>query len=350
MGRSSNNFGALRLLFAVLVILSHSLELVDGNRSREILTRIFGTLSFGELGVDGFFLISGYLVTKSFQDSRSAGEYVLKRVLRIYPGYVVAYLLCLLALGPFVGGQAAALSIGKVLWRMVLLRAPEMEGVFAGTPNAVLNGSMWTIKYEFLCYLLVLAAGLIGLLSKRFILSLLTVGALALSAVLQNILGWFPDRLINFVGDPGLIVRFIGVFGCGALFYLYRDRIRYDRRLSTLAGCGLMVMMFSPRLAVAALSILGGYVLFWFAFNVKSPTLAAVGQKVDLSYGVYLYAWPVQMLLIWLDPGISPWLVFIEATAIAGIFAFGSWWLVEKPFLNLKAAFLPVVRAAKLEP
>jgi peptidoglycan/LPS O-acetylase OafA/YrhL len=168
---------------------------------------------------------------------------------------------------------------------------------------------------------------------------------LVLSAMQPNIWGWLPGRLIIFLGDPQLIVKFIGVFGCGALFYLYRDRIRYDWRLAILAVCGLMVLLFSPRLAEAALSILGGYLLFWFAFNVKSPTLAAVGQKMDLSYGVYLYAWPVQKLIIWLDPGISPWLVFIEATAIAGIFASGSWWLVEKPFLNLKAAFIPVKRA-----
>jgi peptidoglycan/LPS O-acetylase OafA/YrhL len=219
-----------------------------------------------------------------------------------------------------------------------------MEGVFAGTPAAVLDGSMWTIKYEFLCYLLVLAVGLIGLLSNRVLLSLLTIGLLALSALHPNTWGWFPGRLIIFLGEPDKIVHFIGVFGCGALFYLYRDRIQYGR-LAIFAAGGLMVLMFSQRLAEAALSILGGYLLFWFAFNVKSQTLAAVGQKVDVSYGVYLYAWPVQKLLIWLVAGISPWLVFIQTIVIAGIIAFGSWVLVEKPLLNLKASFVPVVKA-----
>jgi peptidoglycan/LPS O-acetylase OafA/YrhL len=73
---------------------------------------------------------------------------------------------------------------------------------------------------------------------------------------------------------------------------------------------------------------------------VRSTRLAAVGHKVDISYGVLLYANPVQKLLIWLYPGISPWLVFIEATAIASILALASWRLVEKPFLNLKAALV----------
>jgi peptidoglycan/LPS O-acetylase OafA/YrhL len=146
-----------------------------------------------------------------------------------------------------------------------------------------------------------------------------------------------------FLGQPDIGIKFTAIFVCGSLFYLYRDDIRYDSRLAVLAGSGLIVLMFSSLLAEAAVAILGGYVLFWFAFNVRSPTLAGIGHKVDLSYGMYLYAWPVQKLLIWLNPGISPWLAFIETTAIAGLLAFGSWRLVEKPFLSLKAVFVPAM-------
>jgi len=336
--RRSNSFGALRLLFAVLVVLSHSPELVDGDRSREILTRIFGTLSFGEFGVDGFFLISGYLITKSFQDSRSAREYVIKRVLRIYPGYVVACLLCIFALGPFVGGKVAELSSIQSLGDIIALQEPNMPGVFSGTPYPQLDGSMWTIAYEFRCYLLVLVAGLAGLLARRQALAFLTFAAVTLSTIHPNIWQWFPDNLLPYLGEPNITIRFAGIFGCGALYYLYRDRIRYDWRISLLAALGLIALMFSTRLAEAALATLGGYILFWFAFEVNAPTLAAISRKMDLSYGVYIYAWPVQKLLIWWDPKISPWMVFLETMAIASILALASWCLVEKPFLGLKPA------------
>jgi peptidoglycan/LPS O-acetylase OafA/YrhL len=69
---------------------------------------------------------------------------------------------------------------------------------------------------------------------------------------------------------------------------------------------------------------------------VKSARLSRVGEKIDISYGIYLYAWPVQKVVIWLMPGVSPWQVFVEATAVAGVLALASWWLVERPFLMLK--------------
>jgi peptidoglycan/LPS O-acetylase OafA/YrhL len=98
--------------------------------------------------------------------------------------------------------------------------------------------------------------------------------------------------------------------------------------------------MYSASFAVAAFAVFGGYLVFSIAFNVKSSMLNNIGKKVDLSYGVYLYAWPVQKVLIWWRGDLSPWVVFLGSTIIAALFALMSWRLVEKPFLDLKSAFV----------
>jgi peptidoglycan/LPS O-acetylase OafA/YrhL len=95
-----NNLNFLRLLLALLVLVSHAPELTDGNRSRELLTRVFHTLSFGEVAVDGFFLLSGYLIVKSWERSGSLWEYSQKRLRRIYPAFVVACVVCVFGLAP----------------------------------------------------------------------------------------------------------------------------------------------------------------------------------------------------------------------------------------------------------
>ena len=137
----ANNFGALRLFCAVLVILSHSFSLSDGERVAEPLSSIYGTLSLGQVGVYGFFLISGYLIVKSAQESQSATAFLWKRLLRIYPGYTVAYLLCI-AISPLVGGDLGTLRAGETLAAIVFLFPPEVAGAFANTPHPMLNGSM----------------------------------------------------------------------------------------------------------------------------------------------------------------------------------------------------------------
>lgn len=333
-----NNFGALRLVLAYLVILAHSPEILDGDGSRELLTRAFGTMSFGVLAVDGFFIISGYLITSSYQHSTTAAGFMVKRVLRIYPGFIVAFLMCVYLLAPWVGGVPGSYRLGlapdSLLGSLLLLRAPQVPGVFAGAYYPHVNGAMWTIKWEFLAYLFVLAVGLLGLLKKRRVVAAIALIALVLNAALQG--GLLPAAMESSVSRLAAPIRFLGVFASGAVFYLFRDRIVYRPRYAAVALLAAIGLMFFRLTAEAAVATLGGYLLFFMALHMRNERLSRVGVKNDYSYGVYLYAWPIQATIAWLQPSISPWLLF-ALTCIGVIpFAMLSWFAVEQPATRLR--------------
>ena len=109
-----NNFGLFRLLFAYGVIVSHSAEMLDGNRAREVLTRLGSQVTMGGLAVDGFFLISGYLIASSFIRHPRLGDYLASRILRIYPAFIAASLICLFLVGPLGGGVLARFGLDRL--------------------------------------------------------------------------------------------------------------------------------------------------------------------------------------------------------------------------------------------
>jgi peptidoglycan/LPS O-acetylase OafA/YrhL len=333
--RTANNFGTLRLLFAALVILSHAPELVDGHRGRELLTQAFGTLSFGELAVDGFFLVSGYLITASYRAKHSFCDYVRRRALRIYPGFIAASLVCIAVVAPLGGGDVAAVAPLAILMRLALLLMPEVPGAFAGLPYPLLNGSMWTIPCEFGCYLLL---GLVGSARAfrrrgRYLALLASLAGLLVLRWLYLPIGLPGDRL----GPLSEMIRLGFVFCCGGAFQLFGDRIAYTGRGAWLAALLLLPLMFSPPLAEPAFAILGGYLVFWFTFAVRPNALSRATAQVDPSYGLYLYAWPVQNLLVARLPGISPWTVAALTLAAALPLGILSWHLIERPLLQRRA-------------
>jgi peptidoglycan/LPS O-acetylase OafA/YrhL len=330
----ANNFGSLRLLFAGLVILAHAPELVDGNRSRELLTQVFGTLSFGEVAVDGFFLVSGYLITASYRDKRSFAAYVMRRVLRIYPAFVVASLLCIAVVAPLAGGNLAAASPLETLLRLSLLLMPVVPGAFAELPYPLLNGAMWTIPCEFGCYLLLGLVGTARALRRRgrYLALLAGLGALLALRWLYLPVGHPGDAL----GALSEMIRLTFMFSCGGAFRLFADRIAYTRRGAGLAALLLLPLMFIPPLAEPAFAILGGYLIFWFAFAVRPNALSRATAQVDPSYGLYLYAWPVQNLLVARMPGSSPWTVALLTLAAAIPLGLLSWYLIERPMLQYR--------------
>ena len=344
----SNNFNFLRLLFATLVILSHSFEFIDGNRSHEILTSIFKSISFGEFAVDGFFLLSGYLIVKSWATEPKPLSFLAKRVLRIHPGYTVAVLMCALIVGPLAAEPSEyfrKLSMSAVFEGIVRMKDPAVPEVFKGLHYPWVNGSLWTIPFEFKCYLFVLALGVLGLVRRRQAWLAITLVFFTI-AVLKSMGHSIPvSHRTSLWLYP--LCRLSMFFFSGGVVYLYREHIRFNKKYLLWSTAAVFIGMFSKDTAEIVLASFGAYVLFYVAFRPTSA-LEAFRKLPDVSYGVYLYGWPVQALLIWYYPNITPWQLFFLALMGAAALGYASWHIVERPFLKLKPR--SQLKASALQP
>jgi len=331
--RQANHFNLIRLILAILVLVTHAPELIDGNRSREPLTRLFHTLSFGDLAVNGFFLLSGYLIVQSWTLDPSAFDFLKKRILRIVPAFFIATLICAFFIAPFVASDTyfSDFNFGKFFLGMFTLRNPQIPPVFAGTYIPEINKSMWTIFFEFSCYLMVLAFGLLRIVKRPKIWIGITVTFTFL--LLMQKLGYiaFPN-----IGGVSAVPRLFTCYLVGGALYLFKDYIHYTKLNACIAAFILFVAMFSIHWAEIATAYLGGFLLIYLAY-AKNDLIAQFNKFPDVSYGTYLYGWPTQKLLIWYFPAIEAWAVCILSIFIAVSAGAASWYLIEKPFMKLKS-------------
>jgi peptidoglycan/LPS O-acetylase OafA/YrhL len=332
-----NNFNFIRLVLTILVLLAHAPELIDGDRHRELLTNIFHTLSFGELAVNGFFLLSGYLILQSWQRQPQLGNFLKKRILRIYPGFLIASLVSISIVTPLAIHPIDFFRhidvIGHLQDLLFLTPPSAPPNIFQGQPYPKVNGSLWTIFHEFRCYLLVAIVGVLGGLKRSTTWLVLSAFVfIGHNLPLAVCFPQLPEELAHQVGD---LIRLLTFFCAGGCFYLLRERIHYIKNRALLALGIVTISLFNHSMLQLTLPTLGGYVFFWFAF-LKIPILKQFGTASDVSYGIYLYGWPTEKLLIWYLPSLSPSVIFICAVCITYVCGFISWHLVEKPCLQLR--------------
>lgn len=342
-----NNFDTLRLLAAVSVMFSHSFLIAEGTQKNEWLIRATGNQSIlGLCGVFVFFAISGFLVTQSFETTRDPLHFLAKRGLRIFPGLFVAAIISALVLAPLVTtlepgayfGQAAPYRyvVGNTLLDQSVHELPGV--MFVNNPVGLeINGSMWTLRFEFMMYLMVLALGLLGLLRLPVILTLLALG-----------LACLRFEALDFLGGWGWL---LGFFAAGMALYKLRGTRTFDGRVALLALAGL-VLGVKLRQFIPLFPIFGCYLALWLALTPRLPTIPAA-RFGDLSYGLYIYGWPVEAAVIRCLGGHACWWqVLAIALPVTMALAFFSWHLIEHPALRLKpssaapSAFHPVAQRA----
>ncbi|WP_263360084.1 acyltransferase family protein [Acidicapsa ligni] len=334
-----NNFDSLRLIFAVLVIFSHSFPMVRGSNATEPLSLLTnGQVNFGNISVWAFFVISGFLITQSWQRSPNVVKFLKRRIARIYPAFIVTAVLSAFIFVPLVADSATYhhVSIQNFVFNTLRLRIFDSPPIFVhnALPNE-LNGSLWSVAYEFWCYLGVMTLGLVGLLRRRSVVVLLFVAVIGLH-LYMNMTGWAPSGSIlgQIVGYPPFWATVLPFYLAGTLFHLFGGHTLLRRPWIMLAAVVLIASNFVPHGLIVTMPICGSYLLMALAYLPLLHPLN-LGRFGDFSYGTYLYAFPIQQLLVQRAHGqISPLLLFAEAAPITLIAGALSWLLVERHFLK----------------
>jgi peptidoglycan/LPS O-acetylase OafA/YrhL len=322
-----------------MVIASHVPEVVDGNTSRELLTRTFGSMTFGELAVDCFFIVSGFLITSSYLNSSTIRSYLIKRVARIYPAFIFASLVCVFIIAPLGGADLQTVSWKfylEAIGHTLTLNPPPDPGAFAGGHYDGLNNSMWTIRYEFRCYLLVVLLGLVGLLRRPALLGLAAVALLAFYPLAPSDPNVVPAwiHLSFWLGIPAETMKLTGMFLAGATFRGIQNRLPLTVKHMALAAVLLSTSMFVPQIARVGVATAGAYLIFSIAAMGRGTILERINNNDDISYGIYLYAWPLEKLMIWYG-FVSPlWLLALCIWVLALALGAFSWFAIEKPVLK----------------
>jgi peptidoglycan/LPS O-acetylase OafA/YrhL len=339
----SNNFDFLRFALAALVIFSHSFDMLLGREANPFLRFTRNQLDGGWIAVDGFFILSGYLIAQSFLNSRSVGDYLRRRALRIYPGFLAVAVVSLLFFGPlgmrFSRDYWRYVEPGIFLARLPLLKTFWIPQSFQENHWSVVNGPVWTIQYEFVCYLLVALLGLAGILRRRALVLALFLPIWLFDILQMPLKLWLYNwQELPVGGVPDNYPRFFTCFLAGTLAFLYRDRISFRPLIALLLLAATLALARAGHGLDAILPVSLTYLLLFVAFSPSIP-LQRWARYGDFSYGLYLYGWPVQQSLIlfchsWLTPGI----LFLLSFPTTLLFAIISWHVVERPMLRLKRA------------
>lgn len=339
-----NNISTIRLALALMVLWSHSFAFYYGTEAGEpisVLTR--GLYNAGNVGVACFLIMSGALVLRSWEKSAPI-DFLIKRLLRLYPAYFVAVFFGAFIVAPIYAGLPLSQVITDHFLKWLLKNiafngyAP-VDGVFVHSPVKVINGSLWSIFFEVICYIAMTAAvvlfrkGLVPILCSVLVL-------LTACKMYADGMGWNPGFGIigKLFGWPYLWFSVGSWFVTGMLFYKLRAHIPRSPAILMLIGVTIASAIWLPQQPIVAKVIVDvlyvpclAYCLFYLCSSPKRAE-EELARRYDLSYGLYLYAFPLQQMILSGFDYHVPFFIYVATAAIVTTaMAFMSWNFIERP-------------------
>ena len=334
----NNNFDFLRFLFALLVVISHAYPLSGSNETKQWIYKITNSqIVLAQIGLSGFFIISGYFIYQSLERSQNLKDYFRNRFLRLFPALFFVLLFSVL-LSPFVYEGNIAFFKNKEVYtylpnNLTLYGFQSgIKGIFDSNPYHAINGSLWTIRYEFTLYIAL--AALFFIKKKREV-----------KIILLSVMFVFMFCLYNFCLDKfgqSSLVGFLGVhvLNLGTFFMAG----------SLLAALKLESLKFKQIILCITIVILGFSIYFnlydlfkhivlpFFVLLVGFTPIKLVKDFAkfgDPSYGIYIYSFPIQQSLVYFF-NLNIVNLIINSVLISIIFGYLSWYCIENKALKYK--------------
>lgn len=329
-----NSYDFIRFIAASMVVLSHSYVLLGFGELR------FGSSSFGELGVWIFFILSGFLIATSWDQYPRFVPFMIKRTLRIFPALIVVVLLSTFGVGlifttlstlGYLTHPATISYLNNILLYNTQFVLP---GVFETNPYPhTINGSLWTLAYEFTMYLGVVALGTVGILKKINTIYVWLAFLFAEAIIKFSGLGLFDFSIFYLRFDTFVTLGLM--FMTGVLYHKKYRKLPLSVPYGVMAlGLFIFVPLFVPQLTVFLACTLLAYAIFALG---SQPLMHKFGKYGDFSYGIYIYSFPVQQIIAATLLPHSPWIMFALALPISVLLGYISWTFIESKALSYKS-------------
>ncbi len=335
-----NNFDLLRFLFAFVVFLVHAYVL-SGEESLSSLSKLLSS----EIAVKSFFVVSGFLIFMSYENSRDARSYFIKRARRIYPAYFSIVVICAIFGVVFTSlswTEYFSLPVLKYLASNLLFLnflQPALPGLFEGNTLHAVNGALWTLKIEVLFYLFVPLVIIAFRKAGRFpVILTLYICSVIYSMVMDSVAsktgyGFYLELQRQF---PGQLAFFLaGAAG----YYYFQYLVKYRLWLIVFAVASFALQNWPSWIAIQPIAL--GVLVIYFACIF--PYLGNFGKYGDFSYGIYIVHFPILQTLI--AYGLfkeSPWLLLVAAGLLVMTAAILFWHFIEKPFLRKSSHYVVI--------